>query len=154
LPDVLETLSGVFDPIDLPREFAEQERDVILRECERRVAGNPDALASKEPDAILYEGNAIAASVIGTPEEIFALDYDEARALHVETHRPEGATLVIIGDVTGSEVRRALREAGWREPAGGRVELCPGIRRSDPRDEPDGCANLGNPGPERDGFSR
>ena len=27
LPDVLETLSGAFDPIDLPREFAERERE-------------------------------------------------------------------------------------------------------------------------------
>ncbi|MYF88627.1 MAG: insulinase family protein [Boseongicola sp. SB0676_bin_33] len=125
LPDVLETLSGVFDPIDLPREFAEQERNVILREYERGVAGNPDALASRELDAVLYEGNAIAASVIGTPEEIMALDYDEARALHAVTHRPEGATLVIIGDVSEREARRALRKAGWQEPEGGRVELAP-----------------------------
>ena len=125
LPDLLETLSGIFDPIDLPREFAEQERDVILREYEHRIAGNPDALAVKEMDAVLYEGNAIAASVIGTPEEIIELDQDEARALHVETHQPESATLVIIGGVTGREARRALREAGWQEPEGGRVELAP-----------------------------
>ncbi|MYH57081.1 MAG: insulinase family protein [Boseongicola sp. SB0675_bin_26] len=125
LPDLLETLSGVFEPIDLPREFVEQERDVILREYERRIAGNPDALAAEEMDAVLYEGNAIALSVIGMPEEIVELDQDEARALHAETHRPESATLVIIGDVTGREIRRALREAGWQEPEGRRVEFAP-----------------------------
>lgn len=125
LPDLLETLSGVFDPIKLPREFAEQERDVIVREYEYRVAGNPDAQATKTMDAVLYEGNAIAASVIGTPDEIMALDYDEARALHAETHRPENATLVIIGDVTGREVRRALRDAGWDESEEGRAEIAP-----------------------------
>ena len=125
LPDLLETLSGVFDPIDLPREFAEQERDVILREYERRVAGNPDALTAREMDAVLYEGNAVAASVIGAPEEIMVLDQDEARALHAGTHRPEGAALVIIGDVTEREARRALREAGWPEPTEGRAEFAP-----------------------------
>ena len=125
LPDLLETLSGVFDPIKLPREFAEQERDVIVREYEYRVAGNPDAQATKTMDAVLYEGNAIAASVIGTPDEIMALDYDEARALHAETHRPDNATLVIIGDVTGREVRRALRDAGWDESEEGRAEIAP-----------------------------
>ena len=125
LPDLLETLSGVFDPIDLPREFAEQERDVVLREYEYRVAGNPDAQAAKAMDAFLYEGNAIAASVIGTPEQIMALDQDEVHALHAETHRPENATLVIIGDVTGREVRRTLREAGWDELEEGRAEVAP-----------------------------
>ncbi|MYA87705.1 MAG: insulinase family protein [Boseongicola sp. SB0662_bin_57] len=125
LPDLLETLFGVFDPIDLPREFAGQERDVILREYEHRVAGNPDAQARMAMDAFLYEGNAIAASVIGTPEEIMALDQDEARALHGDTHRPESATLVIIGDVTEREVRSALREVDWPEPEGGHVAFAP-----------------------------
>lgn len=125
LPELLETLFGVFDPIDLPREFAEQERDVILREYEHRVVGIPDAQAARAMDAVLYEGNAIAASVIGTPEQIMALDYDEARALHAKTHRPETAMLVIVGNVTEREVRRAQREAGWHEPDEGRAEFAP-----------------------------
>lgn len=125
LPELLETLSGVFDPIELPREFAEQERDVIVREYERRVAGNPDVQATKAMDAVLYEGNAIAASVIGTPEEIMALDYDEARALHAETHRAENAVLVIVGDVAERDARRAMREAGWHDPQGERAEIAP-----------------------------
>ena len=74
---------------------------------------------------VTQELNVIAASVIGTPDEIMALDHDEARALHAVTHRPENATLVIIGGVTGREARRALREAGWREAQGERAELAP-----------------------------
>ena len=43
--------------------------------------------------AFLYDGNTIAASPIGTPEDIMALDYDEARAVHAATHVPENARL-------------------------------------------------------------
>lgn len=115
LPDLLETLKGVFDPIDLPRDFAEEERSILLREYEFRMADNPDAAAAEEMEAFLYQGNAIAASPTGTPEDIMALDYDAARAIHAATHVPQNARLVVIGDVTERQVRRAMREAGWPE---------------------------------------
>jgi hypothetical protein len=75
LTDMLRRLKVVFDPIDLPQEFAETERDIILREYDWRMANNPDAQAAEEMDAYLYKGNAIAASVIGTPDQIKALTY-------------------------------------------------------------------------------
>lgn len=115
LPELLETLSGVFDPLELPREFAHQERDIVLREYEFRMSGNPDGQAAEAMDAFLYDGNAVAASVIGSPEQIMALDYEDARAHHATTHVPEHARLVVIGDVTKRQVRRAMREAGWPE---------------------------------------
>ena len=65
---------------------------------------NPDARASEAMKAFLYDGNAIAASPIGTPDEIMAVDYDEARAVHAATHVPENARLVVIGDVTEQDV--------------------------------------------------
>lgn len=114
-PELLKSLSGVFDPIGLPREFAEQERNIVLREYEFRMAENPEVNATKAIEAFLYSGNAIADSPVGTPEEIMALDYDEARALHAATHVPENARLVVIGDVTERQVRRAMLEAGWPE---------------------------------------
>lgn len=70
LTEVLTRLKGVFDPIDLPQAVAETERDVILREYDWRLAGNPDARIAEKMEAFLYEGNVIAASVIGTPDQI------------------------------------------------------------------------------------
>jgi len=115
LPGLLETLKGVFDPIDLPREFAEQERNIVLREYEFRMVNNPDPQAAEAMEGFLYEGNAIAVSPIGTPEQIMALDYDEARAVHAATHVPENARLVVIGDISKRQVRRAVHDAGWPE---------------------------------------
>lgn len=117
LPELLYRLSRVFDPIDLPPDRARQERAVILREYERRVARSPGAMVMQAMDAFLYEGNAAAHSVMGTPDEIEALDPDRARALHAATHRPGNARLVVIGDVTRQHVRRALRDIGWPDPS-------------------------------------
>jgi len=123
LPKLLETLKGVFEPIDLPSAFAEQERDILLREYEYRMVGNPDAEASEAMEAFLYAGNAIAASPMGTPEEIGALDHDAARAAHAATHVPENARLIVVGDVTERQVRRAMQAAGW--PEAGEVRVAP-----------------------------
>ncbi len=113
LPELLRALSGVFDPLDLPQDFAAEERGILLREYDHRMADNPDAKADAALDAFLYAGNRMAASLIGTPAAIGALDYDAARALHAETHRPGNARLVVIGDIRPRQVRRALRQAGW-----------------------------------------
>lgn len=109
LPELVATLARVFDPIELPRDFADQERDIILREYDRALADNPDAQAAEAMSAFLYEGNEIAVSLIGTPEEIAALDQEAARAFHAATHRPETAVLVVLGDTTERRVRRILR---------------------------------------------
>ena len=125
LTDMLRRLKGVFDPIDLPRDVAETERDIVLREYDWRMADNPDAQAAEEMEPFLYEGNAIAASVIGTPEEIMALSYDEAKAFHAETHRPERARLVVVGDVTKGDLARAMTEAGFPDLDADREDIAP-----------------------------
>jgi len=125
LPDLLGTLAGVFDPLDLPPSFAEEERNIILREYDYRMVNNPDAQAHEAMDAFLYQGNGIAASIIGTPEQIMALDYDAARAFHAATHRPELATVVVTGDVTERQVWRAMREAGWPDLQADRSQIAP-----------------------------
>lgn len=125
LPDLLKTLSRVFAPIALPRDFAEQERNIIMREYEARMENNPDAQAAVAMNAFLYKGNAIAASAIGTPEQIMALDYDTARTLQTATHVPEDARLVVTGNVSEQQVRTAMREAGWPEPEGDPAQVVP-----------------------------
>ncbi len=110
---MLESLLRLFRPITLPRMFAESEREVILQEYKHRIVDNPDAQATEAVDTILYEGNSIAASVIGTPEGIMALDYERADTLHTSTHSPENSTLVVVGDVTRRQLCRALNRVGW-----------------------------------------
>lgn len=125
LPDLLQTLKGVFDPLDLSPLFAAEERNIILREYDYRMSGNTDAQAADALDAFLYQGNGLAASIIGTPEQIMALDYAAAREFHAATHRPELATVVVTGDVTERQVRRAMRAAGWPDGQADRPQIAP-----------------------------
>lgn len=113
LPDTLTRLAGVFAPITLPQAFMVEERDIVLREYGFRMAGNPDGRAFDAMDAFLYHGNPLAASVIGTPAQINALDPDAALEFHAQTHRFDRAVLIVSGDVTPRALRRALRAADW-----------------------------------------
>ena len=125
LAEVLATLSGVFDPVDLPESFAEEERAIILREYDLRVAGSVDSRAGEALSAFLYAGNPLAASLIGTPAEIMALDPGAARALQAATHRPAEARLVVTGDVTARQLARALDAAGWPLPEDAPAAIAP-----------------------------
>ena len=117
LPELLSQLKGVFDPLELPESFVLEERDIVLREYDFRIADNPMAQAGEAMNAFLYADNSIAASVIGTPEDIMAFTYDQAKALHAETHRPDNAVLVVTGDVTQWDLNRAMAQANWPEGA-------------------------------------
>ncbi|MFC7369321.1 M16 family metallopeptidase [Vreelandella zhaodongensis] len=113
LDDLLQTLSGLFEPLEVPAKFAAEEREIILREYEAHMVDKPDAQAAEAMSAFLYAGNNIASSVLGTPDDIRGFSYDDARALHAATHRPENATLVVTGGVTEREVSRALKTVDW-----------------------------------------
>jgi len=125
LDEILQTLTGLFNPLAIPAEFAKEERDIVLREYESRMVDKPDAQATEAVNAFLYAENAIASSVLGTPDDISGFTYDDARALHTATHRLANATLVVTGDVTKREVSRALKEANWPEVQNVNAEIQP-----------------------------
>ncbi len=125
LPDMLRRLKMVFDPIALPRKFAEEERGIVMREFDLRMANNPDAQAAEDMEAFLYEGNTLAASVIGTPGEIKSLSYDDAKAFHLATHRPERAQLVVIGDISERQLASAMHDADFPDINAKRQVMAP-----------------------------
>lgn len=113
LLDIVHQLKGIFDPLDVPASFAIEEREIVLREYDFRIAENVDARASEAMDAFLYDGNQIAASVIGTPKQIKAFTYEAAKELHAQTHVPENAVLVVTGDISKRQLRSALSDTDW-----------------------------------------
>ncbi|MDN3557805.1 M16 family metallopeptidase [Halomonas maura] len=127
LDEILQTLSGLFDPLEVPVAFADAERDIILREYESHMVDKPDAQAAEAMNAFLYADNSMASSVIGTPDDISTLDYDEARALHEATHQPDNATLVVTGGVSERQVSRALQGVGWPELEKENADIAPPI---------------------------
>ena len=118
LADMLRKLAVVFHPITLSEQFAEDERKILLREYESRYAGKPEQLKEAATSEFLYHGNMLAVDVIGTPEKIMAMSYDQAKAFHAETHRPEFARLVVTGNITQAQLVDALEEVQFPELAG------------------------------------
>lgn len=108
--NMLVTLSGVLDPINVSREFAQEERSIVLREYERRMANNVDAQAREVMKLFLYKKNTIADSILGSPQSISEFDYNSAKALHAATHRLDKAVLVVVGDITEREVNSAVEK--------------------------------------------
>ncbi|WP_428545951.1 M16 family metallopeptidase [Profundibacter sp.] len=125
LPDLLRTLAGVFEPITLPDDFAGQEKTILRREYDLRLVDNINRQAATVMNAFLYQGNAIATSPLGTPEQIAALDYDAARALHDATHLPQNATLVVVGNITDGQVQEAVAAAGLAGKIGTETQITP-----------------------------
>jgi predicted Zn-dependent peptidase len=105
---MLETLARVFQPINLTQDFAIEERGIVEREYDLRLAGKPVERAFEQMNPFLYEGNPTAISVMGTPAEIRALGFEDAKSFHQATHRPERAMLMAEGDITEEQLLTAL----------------------------------------------
>jgi predicted Zn-dependent peptidase len=108
LDNMLQSISGVFKPITLPGKFAEEERGIIQREYDLRLGNNLDGRVQEALGRFIYAGNDLAKSVIGTPTQIAAFGYEQAKAFHAQTHTMRQASLVIIGDVSESQLKAAL----------------------------------------------
>ena len=89
---------AVLGPLDLSPAVAEQEREIVQREREQRLA-DPWSKRAGAIEAVLYGGTALERSLIGTAEEVEALSAEAALAFHAEYYDPEDAVLVVAGAV-------------------------------------------------------
>lgn len=112
LNGIIKKLSGVFDPLKLHPDFAQQEIGIVEREYDLGVINNVDYLAYESMSPFLYEGNAIAVSVISTPQNIRTYSYEKAKTYYDATHLRKAAVLLVQGNVTKQEVSTAVSASG------------------------------------------
>ncbi|WP_068089250.1 M16 family metallopeptidase [Polycladidibacter stylochi] len=113
LEQLLASLRKTIEPLEVGEEYALEERGIVLNEYDFRLGNNYSAQAFEEINATLHAGNRIATSVIGTPKQINELRYDDAVILHQKSHVVQQAKLVVTGDVSLSQLRRALERVEW-----------------------------------------
>lgn len=113
LQEILQVLAGVFRPLDLTTGAAEDERGIVMREYDYSEAGNARQLATDALDAFLYAGNGQALSTIGSRADIAGFTLADAQRFHAASHRPDGAILLISGDVTLENVMTDLANASF-----------------------------------------
>lgn len=113
LQEILQALAGVFRPLDLTLRAAEDERKIVLREYDLSHADNIRQQAMDALNAFLYAGNGKAFSLMASGSDIAGFTLEDAQRFHETSHRPEGAILLISGDVTEETVRTDLANSSF-----------------------------------------
>lgn len=86
----------------------------------RRSEENPESVAARALGEILFPGHPFGRPVLGTVESVGKLTREQVVAFYRAHSRPDGAILVVAGDVRADDVRREiLRRLGSWQAAGG-----------------------------------
>ncbi len=106
VPAMFDFASRLLTAPTLQRSFMLDERNVIAREYDFRVAQNPLWSAITESRQQLYDNHPVARRVIGTPESIRAMSLDEVNAFYQQHYHAKNALLVVAGDIKQKQVQQ------------------------------------------------
>ncbi|MFP5023216.1 M16 family metallopeptidase [Pseudonocardia phyllosphaerae] len=168
LPELLDVLGDVLTGATHPDDEVARERDRLVERI--AVARAQPRTVAREALQRLRFGDHPIVSEMPTAEAVEAVTAERVRALHADVVVPEGATLVLVGDIDPDAAIAAVGEhlGGWTGdhparrlsappmPAPGDVRLvhrpgsvqsqlrltAPGVDRSDPRHPAFQLANL------------
>ncbi len=106
---MMQMESNRMNNLAITEEDIETERNVVLEERNQRTENNPNALASEQFRAALYQNHRYGVPVIGWKHEMEQLDLQDALDFYDLYYSPNNAVLVVAGDVEPDEVK-ALAE--------------------------------------------
>jgi zinc protease len=86
------------------------ERDVILEERNQRMENNPRARLGEQMDAALFLNHPYGKPVIGWRHEMEQLSRDDAIGFYRRFYAPNGAVVVIAGDIEPAAARKLAEE--------------------------------------------
>lgn len=109
LRTAFEELVLVASPIALEEKFALEERSIVLREYDARIAEQPLYPIYRGIETRLYDESALARSVVGDPRQIRSFSLSDAKELHANSHRISEATLFVYGDADRAEIEAMLQ---------------------------------------------
>jgi predicted Zn-dependent peptidase len=91
----------------LPAAMFEKEKGIILEELAKDRT-NPEYEAERFVQGVLWGDDPRALPVLGTEESIFGMDPEALAKFYHERYRPEGFTIVLMGDFDEAEGRVEL----------------------------------------------
>src|SRR5471032_2595217 len=110
LKTVMEFEADRMTGLQLTDQVVLPEREVILEEQNQRIGNNPRARLGEQIDAALYLNNPYGKPVIGWRHEMEQLSRDDALAFYRRFYAPNGAVVVIAGDVEPAQARKFAEE--------------------------------------------
>jgi zinc protease len=128
--DAAKYVALLGDVVTDPRHGAssfEARRGALLDVIEDLESSDPEALERVIVQAAFGTGHPYARSIIGTRKSLEPLGLEDVVAHQEKILAPAGATLLVVGDVTASEVVAAARKAfaGWTREALPPVNVAP-----------------------------
>ena len=106
---MMQMESNRMNNLAITADDIETERNVILEERNQRTENNPNALASEQFRAALYQNHRYGVPIIGWKHEMEQLDLQDALDFYDLYYSPNNAVHVVAGDVEPDEVE-ALAE--------------------------------------------
>ncbi|MCF3931885.1 insulinase family protein [Acuticoccus sp. M5D2P5] len=96
--------------LQLTPEVSAPELNVVQEERRARIETRPSAELGEALDATLYVNHPYGDPVIGWPDELANLTFEDALNFYRSFYRPGNAVLVIAGDVTEDEIRSLAQD--------------------------------------------
>jgi zinc protease len=127
---VMELEADRMTNLVLTDELVLPERDVVLEERRSRTENNPQARLGEQMNAAFYYVHPYGKPVIGWPNEINALNRQDAIEFYDRFYSPNNAILIVAGDVTAKEIRPLAEKYYGVIPV--RAEIGPRVRPEEP----------------------
>ena len=107
-------LQPTFAPEELARKVTDIQGEL------RRSEQEPETVAARALSRLMFPAHPYGRPVQGSIESVGKITREQVTAFYQRHYRPDGANIVVVGDVTVAEIRRELlqRLAGWSVPAG------------------------------------
>ncbi len=102
---MMQMESNRMNNLAITADDIETERNVVLEERNQRTENNPNALASEQFRAALYQNHRYGVPVIGWKHEMEQLDLQDALGFYDLYYSPNNAILIVAGDVEPEEVK-------------------------------------------------
>ena len=114
----LEILADVTQNATFPRQEFDRVRNERLTDLSR-IADSPQAIAGRASQALLFgAGTRYGHPLSGTEASVKAFTRDDLASHHAARYTPEGATLILVGDITRDEaVNQAEAAFGSWQPS-------------------------------------
>lgn len=110
LKTVMEFEADRMTGLQLTDQVVLPEREVILEEQNQRIGNNPRAQFGEQIDAALYLNSPYGKPIIGWRHEMEQLSRDDAIGFYRRFYGPNGAVVVIAGDVEPEQARAFAEE--------------------------------------------
>lgn len=110
LKTVMEFEADRMTGLQLTDEVVLPERNVILEEQNQRVGNNPRARLGEQIDAALFLNHPYGRPVIGWRHEMEQLSRDDALNFYRRFYGPNGAVVVIAGDIEPEQARKLAED--------------------------------------------